>query len=74
MVWIYRKVYFPFLKKALMTITEDLPFRGPREYVEGDFRYSFEMSGDYTYFTRQEKIEYKGKAVFVLDVMRDLVK
>ncbi|MEA3430607.1 MAG: DUF5680 domain-containing protein [Nanoarchaeota archaeon] len=65
---------FPFLKKALMNFDDDMPFRGPKEFIEGDFRYTFEMEGDYDYFKGQERIFYKGESVFFQDVMGSLIK
>ena len=35
------KPTFDFLKRALMRVTPDMPFRGPREYKEGEWNYSF---------------------------------
>lgn len=34
---------FAFLKAALSQVTPDLPFRGPREFTEGNKRYEFEL-------------------------------
>ncbi len=44
------------------------------EFSEGDFKYTFEMEGDYDYFKGQERILYKGKSVFFQDVMGSLIK
>ena len=65
---------FPFLKKALMNFDDNMPFRGPKEFSEGDFKYTFEMDGDYDYFKGQEKILYKGEKVFFQDIMGSLIK
>ncbi|HUD04465.1 MAG TPA: DUF5680 domain-containing protein [Patescibacteria group bacterium] len=40
------KETFAFLKEALMHVTPNLPFRGPREYVVGNKRYEFELLGE----------------------------
>jgi len=37
------KQTFGFLKRALTKVSPELPIRGPKEYVEGDNRYEFEM-------------------------------
>lgn len=37
------KQTFEFLKEALRKVTPELPFRGPKEYVNGNKRYEFEM-------------------------------
>jgi hypothetical protein len=64
---------FEFLKKALRTITVDLPFRGPSRFEEGDFVYTFEIKGDLKYFTGREAITYRGKEVFFQDVMGEMI-
>ncbi|MDA3836479.1 MAG: DUF5680 domain-containing protein [Nanoarchaeota archaeon] len=65
---------FEFLKKALMNFNESMPFRGPKEFSDGDFRYTFELEGTYKYFKGQERILYKNKSVFFQDVMGSLIK
>jgi hypothetical protein len=65
---------FSFLKKALMNMDDSMPFRGPKEFKEGDFRYVFELKGDYQYFTGRESITHKGIEVFFQDVMGELIK
>jgi len=70
----FQEEAFPFLKKALMTFDDSMPFRGPKEFSEGDFKYFFEMEGDYSYFKGKEKILYKGEIVFFQDVMGEIIK
>ena len=53
---------------------DSMPFRGPKEFVDGGFRYSFELRGDYKYFTGRESIIYKGIEVFFQDIMGELIK
>ena len=65
---------FPFLKKALMNFDDSAPFRGPKEFIEDDFKYTFILEGDYDYFHGQERIFYKGQSVFFQDVMGTLIK
>lgn len=65
---------YAFLKKALMNFDDAMPFRGPKEFVEGDFKYVFVMNRDYDYFTGREAIFYKGEEVFFQDIMGTLVK
>ena len=57
-----------------MNFDENMPFRGPKEFSDGDFKYIFEMEGDYDYFKGQERILYKRKSVFFQDVMGSLIK
>ena len=64
---------FPFLKKALLHFDDAMPFRGPSEFSEADFIYTFTMEGDYRYFKGQEQIFYKGERVFFQDVMGSLI-
>jgi hypothetical protein len=65
---------FDFLKKALRNFDSAMPFRGPAYFKEGDFEYTFEIKGDYRYFTGREAIQHKGKEVFFQDVMGSLIK
>lgn len=58
------KKTFGFLKKCLLQVEEEEPFRGPRKYSEGDFSYEMELEGDINDFSGKEKIFYKGKEVF----------
>jgi hypothetical protein len=65
---------FDFLKKVLRDIDESFPFRGPKNFKEGDFEYSFEIEGEYRYFIGRENIKYKNKEVFFQNVMCSLIK
>lgn len=62
-----------FLRKALMNFDDELPFRGPVNFEEGDFKYTFEIDGDVEYFTGREAITFKGEEVFFQNVMGELV-
>lgn len=64
---------FQFLKKALRNFDKAKPFRGPKEYSEGDFKYMFQIKGNYKYFVGQERILFKGKSVFFQDVMGSII-
>ena len=56
---------FQFLKSALMRVTPDLPFRGPRKWSEGNKTYEFEMvEGDITDGLWKEKITENGTVTF----------
>lgn len=70
----FQEEVFPFLKKALMNIDDLMPLRGPKEFVNGDFRYVFKIKGDYRYFTGRESITHKGIEVFFQNVMGELIK
>jgi len=58
-----KKIY-DFLKKALLKIPKDAPFRGPGLHEEGGFRYENNWSGDLKGFKGKEEIYYKGKLVY----------
>ena len=70
----FQEQAFPFLKRALMSFDDNIPFRGPTEFCEDDFKYAFEMKGDYDYFKGQETLFYKGDRVFSQDIMGSLIK
>ena len=53
-----------FLKDALLNVPEDKPFRGPEEYVDGDYSYHCDIDGDFEWFQGKEIICYKGKQVY----------
>ncbi|HIH11206.1 TPA: hypothetical protein HA241_03390 [Candidatus Woesearchaeota archaeon] len=56
---------FDFLKKALSQNEEDFEsLRGPHEFTDGDWKYSYTQEGDITDFYGYEEITYKGEKVF----------
>jgi hypothetical protein len=60
------KPTFAFLKRALMRVTPDMPFRGPSEYTEEDWNYRFKvLRGDIEDFIWEEAIRKDGDLVFV---------
>lgn len=64
---------FTFLKKSLFRVTEDIPFRGPKRFKEGDFEYINEIKGDIANFIGHEKILFKRKEVFSQDYIGGLI-
>ena len=56
------------LRPALMKVGEDdiLPVRGPKEYLNGEYRYTFDFSGNLDYFEGQETIYKNDNKVYVL--------
>lgn len=54
---------FKFLKSALMQATTDLPYRGPEEFKDGEWRYKMRMEGDLAEFSGKETIYKKGKGL-----------
>ena len=53
-----------FLKEALLHVPEDKPFRGPKQYVSGDYRYDCDIEGDVEWFWGKETISFKGVQVY----------
>lgn len=59
-----QKETYTFLKKALLNFPEDMPYRGPAELGEGDWRYSNAVSGEFASFFGEESIFYRDKIVY----------
>lgn len=56
---------FTFLKKAMSTDEEGFQsFRGPHNFKDGDWEYSYTQEGDVLEFSGSEEIKYKGELVF----------
>jgi hypothetical protein len=53
-----------FLKQALLHVPENMPFRGPNEYFDGDYKYICEVDGDFNYFNGKEEIFYCGEKIY----------
>lgn len=51
----FRSIY-GILQKALSLIPEDYPYRGPKEYIEGDFIYKNSYIGEIDNFFGEETI------------------
>ena len=63
-----------FLKEALLHVPEDEPYRGPREYTNGDYSYHCETEGSFDWFQGRESIDYQGKQLYVFDFHGGLIK
>jgi len=59
----FKKVY-TFLQKALSLIPESFPFRGPKEYVEGDLIYKNSFTGEIDNFFGKETISQNKKEIY----------
>lgn len=55
-----------FLKNALKNNTNQMPYRGPEKYEEGDYVYLCNVDGGYDYFEGRELIFYKNKQIYEL--------
>ncbi|MCR4639179.1 DUF5680 domain-containing protein [Ruminococcus sp.] len=53
-----------FLKEALLRVPFEKPFRGPQEYINGDYTYRCEVNGDFEWFQGYETIEYRGEVIY----------
>jgi hypothetical protein len=62
-----------FLKKALLKVESEKPFRGPTWFVEGDFEYLNHSEGDISNFKGTERIMHCGKEVFKQDYIGGLI-
>lgn len=52
------------LRKALLLIPADYPYRGPNEVIEGDYKYKNNYLGEVDNFSGEESIEYHGKIIY----------
>ena len=57
---------YPFLKKALMLVKTDRPFRGPDDFHDGEWEYHDENNGEVDKFDGTETIYFKKEKVFEL--------
>jgi len=58
---------FAFLRQALLQVSVDRPFRGPRFYKEGNFEYVDSSTGDIKCFKGREEITYQEETVHRLE-------
>ncbi len=47
---------YKVLTKALRNAPADMPYRGPKELVDGDFTYNNDLEGDVERFSGEERI------------------
>lgn len=55
-----------FLKKALQKVTKQNPYRGPKKYASGQWRYSCTVKGSVNAFSGQEVIFWDKKKAYEL--------
>jgi hypothetical protein len=53
-----------FLKEALFSVPEEYPFRGPLEYINGDYSYHCKINGDFHWFNGTEEILFKNEKIY----------
>ena|SRR3989344_2757767 len=61
------------LRNALMQMPEDHPFRGPKEYKEGDFAYTNSWKGEVDRFSGEEQITQSGGLIYKANYLGGLV-
>ena len=64
---------FQFLKKTLLKMNPENPFRGPENFSEKDWEYKSQLMGDVVDFAGNEQIFYQGKLVFSQNFMGGLI-
>lgn len=58
------KEVYTFLKKALMKVEKNKPFRGPTKFKEGKFKYKNKVMGDVSKFSGVETITNNKKEIY----------
>ena len=53
-----------FLKAALLHVPEDMPFRGPALYTEGEYAYRCQVDGSFGWFQGKETIEFREQLIY----------
>jgi len=65
---------FDFLKKCISKIPSEFPARGPRKFVEGNWKYKNKWKGDIESFTGEEYVYYNGKKICFRNYLGGLIK
>lgn len=53
-----------FLKEALLHVPVTMPFRGPEKYVNDDYIYQCQVTGDFEWFQGYETILYQEQMIY----------
>ena len=65
------------LRPALMSVGKDeavIPVRGPREFINDEYKYTFEINGDIRCFDGIERIYKNDKLIYELKCNGGLIK
>lgn len=64
------------LRPALMKVGQDniIPVRGPKEFNNGEYKYTFDVQGDLNYFNGTEIIYKNDKKIYELKCSGGLIK
>lgn len=64
---------YTVLRNALMRMPQDYPFRGPREYKEGEYTYTNGWQGEVDRFLGEEQITWNDKLIYKANYLGGLV-
>ncbi len=53
-----------FLKEALLHVPQEIPYRGPLNYSNGDYSYKCEVTGAFDWFQGREAISFRGSEIY----------
>ncbi|MGL4453143.1 MAG: DUF5680 domain-containing protein [Sarcina sp.] len=53
-----------FLKEVLSSVKEDMPYRGPKIYIKGEFTYQCMIDGDFDWFIGKEEIYLNNEKIY----------
>jgi hypothetical protein len=76
--WVNEKVVdlnevYKTLQEALLLIPEKKPYRGPEEYIQGDYTYRNIFSGEVDNFFGEEIIKHNGEEIYKAKYIGGLV-
>jgi len=67
------KPLYGILRNALAQMPEDYPFRGPKEYKEGEYAYTNSWQGEVDNFSGEEQITKAGILIYKANYIGGLV-
>jgi hypothetical protein len=65
---------YAFLRKALLAVRDDCPFRGPSQFDDGDFRYLNASQGEVAEFHGEEQVTRADMKVYGLRYQGGIVR
>jgi hypothetical protein len=65
---------YGFLRKALLHVSAERPFRGPAQFEDGLYRYANTLDGAFAAFRGTEEILREGKRVYTLHYSGGLLR
>jgi hypothetical protein len=66
-------VIYGILRGALQQMPPDHPYRGPKEYKEGEYTYTNSWDGEIIRFAGEEQITFGGKLIYKANYVGGLV-